>query len=279
MKIKIITDSVSDIPRKIQKELNIDVVPLSVNFGNDTYYDGVDLTNEEFFRKLKNADKLPTTSQVSPGEFKNVFEENLKEYDQIICITMSKKMSGTFEAAGIAKELLNTDDIKIIDSKAISFGYGLIVIDAARNVQNGLEYNEIIKNINYNVENLVNLFIVDTLEYLQKGGRLSATEAIIGNVLKIKPILTIKEGKLTSMDKVRGRKKAMNYIIEYLEYNKYDFKNKTVGFFHAEDEKYLENFISEINEKNQIGEILKSEVGTVVGTHSGPGCIAITFIK
>ncbi len=279
MKIKIITDSVSDIPKKIQKDLNIDVVSLSVNFGNDTYFDGVDLSNEEFFKKLKNSDKLPTTSQVSPGEFKKVFEQNLKEYDQIICITMSKKMSGTYEAAGIAKELLSTDNIEIIDSKAISFGYGLIVIDAARNVQNGLEYNEIIKNINYNVENLVNLFIVDTLEYLQKGGRLSATEAIIGNVLKIKPILTIKDGKLTSLDKVRGRKKAMNYIFEYLEDNKYDFKDKTIGFFHAEDEKYLESFISEIENRHEVGEILISNVGAVVGTHSGPGCIAITFIK
>jgi len=279
MKIKIITDSVSDIPKKIQQELNIDVVPLSVNFGNNSYYDDVDLTNKEFFEKLKNANKLPTTSQVSPGEFKNVFEENLKEYNQIICITMSKKMSGTYEAANIAKKLLSTDKITIIDSKAISFGYGLIVIDAARNVQKGLKYNEIIENINYNVENLVNLFIVDTLEYLQKGGRLSVTEAIIGNVLKIKPILTIKDGKLTSINKVRGRKKAMNYIFEYLEDSKYDFTNKTIGFFHAEDEKYLESFISEINEKYQIGEILKSEVGSVVGTHAGPGCIAITFIK
>jgi len=279
MKIKIITDSVSDIPKKIQQDLNIDVVPLSVNFGNETYYDGVDLTSEEFFDKLKKADKLPTTSQVSPGEFKKIFDRNLLEYDRIICITMSKEMSGTYEAARIAKKLVDSDNIEIIDSKGVSFGYGLIVIEAARDIINNLEYGEIIKRINYNVNNLVNLFIVDTLEYLQKGGRLSVSEAFVGNILKIKPILSVKGGKLVVIDKVHGRKKAIHYILKYIDDGGYDFSDKTLCFYDATEKLYLEDLINEIKNKYEIKEILRSELGTVVGTHSGPGCISFTFIK
>ncbi|MEA1976213.1 MAG: DegV family protein, partial [Bacillota bacterium] len=217
MRIKIITDSVSDIPNEIIGELNIEVLPLSVNFEDASYYDRVELTNIEFFNKLKNSKKIPTTSQVNPGEFKKAFEIFLESFDQIICITMSKEMSGTFKAANIAKKLLNTDRIRVFDSKAISFGFGLIVINAARDVKANKDYDEIIDNINYNIENLENIFIIDTLEFLQKGGRLSVTEAFVGSVLKMKPILTIRNGKLEVMSKVRGRKKAINYVVKYLK--------------------------------------------------------------
>ena len=279
MTIKIITDSVSDIPKKIVEELNIEVVPLTVNFGSVSYRDSVDLTNEEFFEKMKKIEKLPTTSQVNPGDFKIVFEKNLKLYDKIICITMSKEMSGTFKAANTAKGFLNSDRIEIFDSKAISFGFGLVVIDASRDVIDGKKYDEIVEKINYNIENLKNFFIVDTLEYLQKGGRLTLTEAFVGNVLKIKPILTIKNGKLGVIGKIRGRKNAINYIVKQLEENEYDFSEKTIGFFDAADEKYLNDLIYEVNKKFEIEEIIKSNVGSVVGAHAGPGCIAIAFIK
>ncbi len=188
-------------------------------------------------------------------------------------------MSGTFKAANSAKKLLNTDRIDIFDSKAISFGFGLIVIQAARDVEANKSYDEIINNINYNIENLENIFVVDTLEFLQKGGRLSVTEAFVGNVLKMKPILTIKNGKLEAMGKVRGRKKAINYVVKYLKDKEYDFTKKTIGFFDAVDRDYLEDLIFEIEKEFTINEVIKSKVGFVVGTHAGPGCIAIVFIK
>lgn len=279
MRIKIITDSVSDIPNEIIGELNIEVLPLSVNFEDASYYDRVELTNIEFFNKLKNSKKIPTTSQVNPGEFKKAFEIFLESFDQIICITMSKEMSGTFKAANIAKKLLNTDRIRVFDSKAISFGFGLIVINAARDVKANKDYDEIIDNINYNIENLENIFIIDTLEFLQKGGRLSVTEAFVGSVLKMKPILTIRNGKLEVMSKVRGRKKAINYVVKYLKDKEFDFSKKTIGLFDAVDKEYLNDLIFEIEKEFIIKEIIKSKVGFVVGAHAGPGGIAITFIK
>ncbi|HKL41151.1 MAG TPA: DegV family protein [Clostridia bacterium] len=280
MQIKIITDSVADIPKDLARELDITVVPLSVHFGSASYRDGVDLTTDEFFEKLSKSNRLPTTSQVNPGEFKKVFEECLEKYDHIICVTMSEAMSGTYKAANIAKEFIGTEKIDVFDSKAISFGFGLVVIEAARSVKNGKTLQEIRTSIRYNIDNLENLFIVDTLEYLKKGGRLSTAEAFVGNVLKIKPVITINnEGKLESIDKIRGRKRVINYFVDYINKNGYDLKGKTVGLFHAVDREYLEKLITVIKEEFDVKEIIQSEVGTVVGTHSGPGCLAMVFIK
>ena len=280
MRIKIITDSVADIPKDLARELDITVVPLSVHFGSASYRDGVDLTTDEFFEKLSKSNRLPTTSQVNPGEFKKVFEECLEKYDHIICVTMSEAMSGTYKAANIAKEFIGTEKIDVFDSKAISFGFGLVVIEAARSVKNGKTLQEIRTSIRYNIDNLENLFIVDTLEYLKKGGRLSTAEAFVGNVLKIKPVITINnEGKLESIDKIRGRKRVINYFVDYINKNGYDLKGKTVGLFHAVDREYLEKLITVIKEEFDVKEIIQSEVGTVVGTHSGPGCLAMVFIK
>lgn len=280
MRIKIITDSVADIPKDLAEELDITVVPLSVHFGSTSYRDGVDLTTDEFFEKLSKAERLPTTSQVNPGEFKKVFEEYLETYDHIICITMSKAMSGTYKAANIAKEFIGTEKIDIFDSKAISFGFGLVVIEAARSVKNDKSLNEIRESIRYNIENLENLFIVDTLEYLKKGGRLSTAEAFVGNVLKIKPVITINnEGKLESIDKIRGRKRVINYFVDHVKKNGHDLNGKTIGLFHAVDHEYLEKLVVAVEDQFAVKEIIKSEVGTVVGTHSGPGCLAMVFIK
>jgi len=279
MRIKIITDSVADIPKDIAEKLNIAVVPLSVHFGSTSYRDGVDLTTDEFFEKLSKSKRLPTTSQVNPGEFKKVFEDHLEEYDHLICITMSQAMSGTYKAANIAKEFIGTEKIDIYDSKAISFGFGLIVIEAARSAKNGNSLDQIKESIKYNIENLENLFIVDTLEYLKKGGRLSSAEAFVGSVLKIKPVITINDGKLESIDKIRGRKRVINYFVDYIKKNEYDLSDKTIGLFHAVDHDYLNKLITVINEQFDVKEIIQSEVGTVVGTHSGPGCLAMVFIK
>ncbi len=279
MRIKIITDSVADIPKDIAQALDITVLPLSVHFGSVSYKDGIDLTTKEFFNKLSKCDRLPTTSQVNPGEFKMVFEKYLQDYDHIICITMSEAMSGTYKAANIAKELIGSEKIDVFDSKAISFGFGLIVIEAARSVQNGDTLDQVRESIQYNIENLENLFIVDTLEYLKKGGRLSTAEAFVGNVLKIKPVITINNGKLVSIDKIRGRKRVINYFIDYLKKNQYDLSDKTVGLFHAVDYEYLDALVKVVKDEFEIKEIIRSEVGTVVGTHSGPGCLAMVFIK
>lgn len=279
MRIKLIVDSVSDIPKKLCDELNIRVVPLSVNFYDGTYKDGVDLTTDEFFEKLSKSDKLPTTSQVNPGEFIKVFDEELKNYDHLIVMTLSSKMSGTYSAAVTAKEYLDAESITIVDSMGVSFGYGIIAVEIANMIQNGDSLKNIIDRLEYSINNSVNLFVVDTLDYLLKGGRLSAAEAFIGTLLKVKPILTMKDGTLTSLDKVRGRKKIEKWLFDYLDTNNLDLNEKSVGIFHAVDEDFMNELINLMRLKYPSIKIIESEVGAVVGTHSGPGAIGVSFVK
>lgn len=279
MAIRILADSVSDIPKSYQEQYQIEILPLMVNFEDGSYKDGIDLNTETFFQKLKTASKLPTTSQVNPGAFIESFERIIQSGDEAVVILMSSEMSGTYSAALSAIEYLDTDKISVIDSRAISFGYGLLVLEAARMAEAGNSRQDIETTIRQQTSQMMNLFIVDTLEYLQKGGRLSAGEAFIGNLLSIKPIITIEEGKLKSLDKVRGRKKAFKWIFDYLDQNGVDFSDKTVGVFHADDPEHMEEFIAELMEKNPPKELIRSTVGTVVGTHSGPGCVALSYRK
>ncbi|RKD22523.1 EDD domain protein, DegV family [Caminicella sporogenes DSM 14501] len=279
MAIRIITDSVSDIPKKIADELNITIIPLIVNFEGSSYRDGIEITAEKLFDMIEKVKKLPTTSQITYGEFFKIFEDVIKSGDEAVVILMSSKLSGTYNSAVAAKNSLETDKITIIDSKAVTFGQGLMAIEAARMVQKGFSRKEIADKVVYMRDNMVHKFIVDNLDYLKMGGRLSATQAVVGKILNIKPILTMKDGLLIYEDKVRGKKKAIKWIIKWLKDNKINLKDKTIGIYHSNDLEYMLELKKAIIDNFDVGEIIVSKVGAVVGTHAGPGCIAVAFVK
>lgn len=279
MGIKILTDSVADIPKEIAKTLDIEVIPLTVNFEEGSYLDGVEITGEEFYEKLAKAEKLPTTSQVPPGEFINAFQRLTENDGEVIAILISSKLSGTYSSAVTAKEYLKSERITVIDSKNVSFSEGLIVIEAARLVKNGSSKSEIIDRIGYMVENMECKYIIDDMEYLKKGGRLTPSQALIGKLLNIKPILTMEEGRLVFHNKVRGKKKAIKWVMNQLRENNYSLEEKTVGLFHSDCHDFLMDLHKELNNNFKVKEIIESNVGAVVGAHAGPGCIAITFVK
>lgn len=220
-KVRIVTDSTSDIPEEVKKRLGISVVPLKVLFGEETFLDAVTITSEQFYEKLAQSSVLPTTSQPSPNEFSEVYERLIAEDadSPIISIHLSAALSGTYQSAVIAHSMLEQEaDITIIDSKSASYGFGLRVVRAAEMAQAGESKERIIEEIE-RLERSTNLyFLVDTLEYLQKGGRIGKASALIGSILNIKPILSLdKEGVVLAVDKVRGSKKAMARIIELLK--------------------------------------------------------------
>lgn len=278
MAIRIITDSVADIPLAMAQKYDIIVLPLTVNFETVSYRDGIDLTQIEFFTHLKQAQKLPTTSQVPPGVFHEVFEKLINSGDQIIGVFMSGKLSGTFQSAQIAKEMLGRGDITLLDSQMISFGTGQVVVTLAQLAKQGLPYNSLVQKTRWMIEKSTCLFIVDTLDYLTKGGRLKPAEAIIGNLLNIKPILTMIDGELKSCGKARGRKKAIKTVLTKLQDANINLNDKVVSLYHAVDFDYLMEFKEQVLSCYPEVEITFSEVGSVVGTHSGPGCIAISYI-
>lgn len=276
--IKIIADSVCDLPEDIIKKYDIDIQPLTINFDNQSFRDGVDLETRELFQLLNASTKLPTTSQVSPGEFIKAFE-SYKDYKSAIVITMSSKLSGTYQSALLAKEQLSKLDISVVDSQGITLGYGLLVYRAAKMASEGCTKEEIVTSIETMKQNIKYLFVVDTLEYLKKGGRLSATKAALGTILNIKPVLTMDDGYLVPYNKVRTKKKVIPWIIEYLKKTGVDFKGKSIGVNHADDLESALELIEEIKKNFEVGEIILSETGCTVSVHSGPGAVAIYYEK
>ncbi|MFZ5969809.1 MAG: DegV family protein [Bacillota bacterium] len=276
--IKIVTDSVSDIPPQLVRDLDITVLPLTVNFRDKSYKDDVELSSSAFFQMIKTENILPTTSQVAPAAFLETFDSLTKDGSTVIAILMSSALSGTYNSAVTAKEMLIDRDIEVVDSQGVTLGYGLLVIEAARMVQANHTKEQIVDKILYMRDNMEYKFVVDTLEHLYKGGRLSASSAFMGKLLNIKPILKLKDGKLVLEDKVRGRKKAIKWVIDWIKEQKIDLSNQTIGINHSNDEEYVHEFITSIRENFQVKEIIVSETGCVVGTHAGPGAIAIYFL-
>ncbi len=279
MAIKLITDSVADIPPALVKKHDILVFPLTVNFEDGSYVDGVDLTGEQFFEKLNEAKTLPTTSQVTVGVFVEKFQQLLEETDdQYFGLFMSAKMSNTYNAALQATVELDTNRIKVVDSRLVSFTFGQIVLALAEFLPKAKSLEQLEEVANKLIDATKSRYIVDTLDSLHKGGRLSATEKFFGSMLNIKPILTIVDGELRAADKMRGRKKAIKFVQSWIEKNDYDLNGKYVSLFHACAEESLGILKSGILERFPKAIITESEIGAVVGTHSGPGCVAFSFI-
>jgi DegV family protein with EDD domain len=278
MAIKIVTDSVSDIPKESVERYGITVLPLTVNFQDGSYRDGVDLSPESFFNKLKQASKMPTTSQVPPGEFLETFEELVKDGHQVIGVFMSSKLSGTYQSAMTARDMLGVGNIAVLDSQMISYGFGQVVVAIAKLAQKGHDFDKLIELAQEMIDKSTCRFIVDTLEYLTKGGRLKPAEAMVGNLLNIKPILTMTSGELKSFSKARGRKKAVRLVLDDLKSRNIDLNHKHVAFFHAVDREYLQEFYEVVHKEYPHMIASFSQVGCVVGTHSGPSCIALSYI-
>ena len=216
MTVKIVTDSTSDLTPDIAKELGVTVVPLYVHFGTETYRDGVDLTTEDFYRKLEQSKALPTTSAPGPGTFAEVYDKLAKETDEILAIIVSSKYSATYEAAVEGKELRKGKArLEVIDSLWAVGGLGLIVISAAKAAQAGASLDKVI-DVAYSSRRRVDMRMAfDTLEYLKRGGRIGTAQAFLGSVLKVHPILTIKDGYTEAVARERSRTRAIEHLYNF----------------------------------------------------------------
>ncbi|MBR2567352.1 MAG: DegV family protein [Paenibacillus sp.] len=277
-KVAIVTDSTADIPEDIIRKYGIHVVPLRLLFGEETYADGIDLTSEQFYDKLRQSAVLPTTSQPSPTDFMNVYQSLLEEEPDrsIVSIHLSSGMSGTYQSAMLGKSLLERDsDITVIDSKSASYGYGLMVVHAAELAEQGKSAVEIAAAVEAMQKSRKLFFLVDSLEYLQKGGRIGKASAILGTLLNIKPILSIdEEGIIYAVEKVRGHKKAMARIVELFQK---DLAGKRVNLAvgHTADLTSAEACAEQLKGHFTLNEVIYTNIGAVIGSHVGPGVIAI----
>lgn len=282
-KVRIVTDSTADIPADVREKYGITMVSLKVLFGEETYRDAVDLTTEEFYSRLTASPVLPKTSQPSPAEFLEVYEQLLAEdpTTPIVSIHLASVLSGTYQSATIAKSMVEIEgaDIRVIDSCSASYGHGMQVVLAAQMAENGASADEIVAAAAERQQNTGIYFLVDTLDYLQKGGRIGKAAAMIGSILNIKPILSLEpNGTVTAVDKARGSKKAMAKIVELL---KQRFGNDELALAVAKtnDEATANELRDRLTAELNIKEIHYTTVGTVIGTYTGPGTSAVFLYK
>lgn len=273
--IKVISDSLSDIPKDLIEKYDIGIVPLTIRLDERDYKDGIDINNKEFYEKLRNSKDTPKTSQATYIQFKSVFEKYINEGKSILYISGSSKATGTYQSAMMAKNELE-GDITLFDSLNLCYGCGVQVVKACEMLEQGKTLDEVIYKLEQMRESLYVVFAVDTLEYLRKGGRISATKAMVGSVLSIKPLIDIKNGELENVAQVRGKKNVISKLIELVkEHCGEDFSNK--GFAVADGDnkvdvlKLKEAIQQEFNPK----ELIDIEVGPTIGSHAGPGTIGV----
>lgn len=277
--LKIICDSLSDIPKELAEKYDIEVVPLTVILDGKEYKDGIDITNDEFYKILRNENVYPKTSQATYAQFKEIFDKYVEQGRSILYISGSSSATGTYQSAMMAKN--DTDgEIYLYDSQTFTYLVGMLVVEAAKLSQEGKSIDEIIEAIDTLREKVYVLFSVDTLEYLQKGGRISATKAAIGSILNIKPILDIKDGLVAPVCQVRGKKNVLSKMIELIKENCGDNLEKDIIYIpYSDDLKERERFEAAIKEEFNPDRIEYFQIGTVIGSHAGPGLTGIVCFK
>ncbi len=276
--VKLITDSTSDLTFSQVAQLGVDIVPLTINFADRSYIDGIELSPEEFYKKLAAADTLPTTSQATPAAFETLFRRYIAAGEEIVCILISSKLSGTFQSATIAKEMVGSPEkIHLIDSQNVSFALGLLVKVAAGLRDQGQTAAAIAQTVSALCPRLRIVAAVSTLKYLKMGGRLSATSAILGNIMGIRPIVSVKNGVVSAIGKVKGLKSAFSFLLHSMQ-KEGVCPQYPVSFGHADApemmEKCIDYFSSYIDPKS----ILRGVIGSIVGTHAGPGAFGVAYI-
>lgn len=278
MKTRIIVDSTADLLPEIKERVH--TVPLTVHFGDEEYIDGITIDYKTFYEKLIESDVLPTTSQATPNAFIKEFEKAKNAGESAVVITLASKFSGTYQSAMIAAE--DYENIYIVDSSTVAMGTGILVELAFRLLDEGRSAEEIAQILETEKKNIVVVALVDTLEYLKKGGRVSKTVAFAGSVLNIKPVLSVTDGEINMLGKARGSKMGNNLLVQEIDKaGGIDFTRPVLlGYSGISDAlllKYIEDsrYIWEGNLK----EVRYTTVGSVIGTHAGPGAVVVAFFK
>ena len=276
MRVRIIIDSTTDLAPELRGQ--VEVVPLTVSFGTEEYIDGVTITHEEFYSKLIESDVLPTTSQATPAAFAEVFEEGAAAGDSAVVITVASQLSGTCQSARIAAE--DYDNIYVVDSGSVTLGAGILAEYALHCARSGMTAAEIAGLLEKKKEDIRLIAMLDTLEYLKKGGRISAAVAFAGGLLNIKPVVNVKDGVINMLGKARGSKQGNNLLVQEIEKTGgIDFDMPILLGYSGLSDALLKKYITDSAPlwENGIDTLRYTSIGSVVGTHAGPGAIAAAF--
>jgi len=275
-RIRVVTDSACDIPEEIARRLDIDIVSLTIRFGDEEFTDRVDLSPEKFWAKCKASKTLPETAAPSPGAFQAAYERAKADHcDGVIVLTLSALLSATNQSAVLGSEAVGDLAIRVIDTKAVSMAQGLLVIDVAELAASGADLDQLVAHAESLVAKVGVVAMLDTLEHLIKGGRVGGARALLGQVLSIKPLLELKDGVVAEAGRQRTRSKALVAIAEVV---KSHAPLKRLALVHGASSEVaaLESLVADVSTQNPI---IVTDMGPVVGTHGGPGIIGLCWIE
>ena len=275
MTIKIVTDSAADLPSILTEELDITVVPVYLRFGEQVYRDRVDISEDEFYQRLLHDPVHPNTTQPSPQDFANVYDKLSQEADGIISIHITSKLSGTYNSAVQGRKMVsNRCPIEIVDSQTISIAVGLIVIQASKMAKSGMNLQQIVDELSKIIPNVHLLILFDTLKYLVKGGRIGKAKGLVGSVLNVKPLLTVRDGELMPSGQVRTRSKGIDRLLDFVK-NATEIQDLAILHSTTPDEaQALAERTSPIFPKERT---ILARLGPGLGVHGGPGILAIAL--
>lgn len=278
-RVRIVTDSTSDLPTALAERYGITVVPLYVHFGEEVYRDGVELAGDEFFRRLV-AEKqvVPRTSQPAPGDFADVYEAARQDGAAVVSIHISGQLSGTVQSAMLARDLVPEASVHVIDSGLVTACLGQLVLRCAEAAQDGASAGEITALAN-NLKDRINLFgAIDTLEYLQRGGRIGRAQALVGSLLQMKPIITLADGVVSPAARVRGRKRVITELINLFQAAVGDGRADVV-MLHGAEPGGVEELRQALLATGRVQQLDVTQIGPVVGCHAGPAVLGFSYCK
>lgn len=282
MSVKIMADSACDLPLQFYEENGAILFPLKVQIDGTEYEDLKTIQPRQVYDAIR-AGNLPKTSQASPAGFKEVFTELARNKQAGIYIAFSSELSGTYQTAVMISEQVKEEfpdlDLTIVDTKCASLGHGLVVMEAARLAKENHSKEEILNDIYFRIEHMEHLFSVDDLDHLAKGGRVSKASAFVGGLLNIKPLLNVEDGKLVPIEKIRGKKKLLRRIVELMKERGEGFENQVVGISNADDGETANEMKAMIIQELNPKEVVITSIGAAVGSHVGPGALAIFFLN
>jgi len=276
-KVSIVTDSTVDLPRNLAQQHGIHIAPQQIIWGTDTYRDGVDMSPQQFYERLKVSKENPRTSQVSPGVFKEIFQDALRNADALLVILLSSGLSQTYNSAVLARNDLPNAKIEVVDTRIISMAMGYMCLTAAKMLAEGKSLEETKRKVE-DMGPLSNLvFTVDTLDYLHRGGRIGGAQRFIGNALNFKPVLNVKDGKVDALERVRTKKKAVDYIINVVAERTADKGPVHLAAIHANAESEAKELLEAAQARIKPVESMITPVSPAIGTHTGPGTVGLAY--
>lgn len=276
-KVAIVVDSTAFIPPDLVEKYDIHVIAQILNWEGQSYRDNVDITPEKFYTRLKTAKEMPTTSQPSAGEFHEFFSKLAESYESILAVLISEPLSGTQASARAARDMMPDFPIEIVDSRSTVMGLGFMVLAAARAVANGADYKEAAEAARALKERMRIIFVVDTLEFLHRGGRIGGAKRFVGSLLSVKPLLHIENGKVEPLASVRTKRKAINHMLDLVAEEMKGKSNVHVAVMNAVAAEEAAQIAEEVKQRVNPVELFITELSPVIGTHAGPGTVGVIY--